>query len=251
MNQEPLCHYLAWDSDFFGYRIARLSGGRVSQERMVAVMQWCQEETIDCLYFLAESDDQESVRVAENHRFRLVDVRLTLEKSALSQSSAPDDAIRFVVPADIPALRQLARTSHRDSRFYYDPHFSEVQCAALYDTWIEKSCQGYAEAVLVAGPVAQPVGYLSCHLLPSGESSIGLIAIGATAQGQGLGQRLVHAAVAWVAAQGPSTISVVTQGRNLRAQRLYQRCGFLPRSLQLWYHWWSPTFQPTSGNESP
>jgi hypothetical protein len=30
----------------------------------------------------------------------------------------------------------------------------------------------------------------------------------------------------------------VTQGRNLAAQRLYQRTGFLIRDLQLWYHKW-------------
>jgi len=33
---------------------------------------------------------------------------------------------------------------------------------------------------------------------------------------------------------------VVTQGRNLAAQRLYQRNGFVTASLQLWYHRWFP-----------
>jgi len=30
----------------------------------------------------------------------------------------------------------------------------------------------------------------------------------------------------------------VTQGSNIAAQRLYQRSGFLPKSVQLWYHFW-------------
>jgi hypothetical protein len=33
-------------------------------------------------------------------------------------------------------------------------------------------------------------------------------------------------------------VNVVTQGRNSKAQRLYERCGFLTRSVQLWYHRW-------------
>jgi hypothetical protein len=30
----------------------------------------------------------------------------------------------------------------------------------------------------------------------------------------------------------------VTQGKNIAAQRLYQKNGFLIRDLQLWYHKW-------------
>jgi dTDP-4-amino-4,6-dideoxy-D-galactose acyltransferase len=42
----------------------------------------------------------------------------------------------------------------------------------------------------------------------------------------------------WGREQGLSLIHVVTQGRNCRAQRMYGRCGFLPDTLQLWYHRW-------------
>ena len=33
-------------------------------------------------------------------------------------------------------------------------------------------------------------------------------------------------------------ITVVTQGRNARAQRLYQRAGFVTESVRLWFHRW-------------
>jgi hypothetical protein len=32
--------------------------------------------------------------------------------------------------------------------------------------------------------------------------------------------------------------TVVTQGRNVVSQRVYQRCAFMTRSAQLWYHCW-------------
>jgi len=42
----------------------------------------------------------------------------------------------------------------------------------------------------------------------------------------------------WFADQNASNITVVTQGRNVAAQRLYQRLGFVTRSLELTYHKW-------------
>ena len=38
-------------------------------------------------------------------------------------------------------------------------------------------------------------------------------------------------------------MKVVTQGRNIAGQRLYQRCGFLTRSVELWYHKWYPAVE--------
>lgn len=47
-------------------------------------------------------------------------------------------------------------------------------------------------------------------------------------------QALREDAAAWEARR----LGVATQGRNVQAQRLYQRCGFFTRSLGLSYHRW-------------
>ena len=49
-----------------------------------------------------------------------------------------------------PRFGQSQRDSHRDSRFYYDPGFPNQRCDELYETWIDRSCHGYADTVLVA-----------------------------------------------------------------------------------------------------
>jgi len=38
--------------------------------------------------------------------------------------------------------------------------------------------------------------------------------------------------------EGITHAEVVTQGRNYGAQRMYQRCGFVTRTTELWYHKW-------------
>jgi dTDP-4-amino-4,6-dideoxy-D-galactose acyltransferase len=237
-----LCQFLQWDSDFFERKIARLVVTTLTQGDLERALAWCRSNSIDCLYFLAEVDDVRMLRLAEDHGFRNVDTRMTFQHSLETiPSFEPQDpriVVRHATQQDIAALRAIARQSHHTSRFYYDPQFSREQCNRLYERWIERSCDGYADAVLVADAQRQPVGYVTCHRVDPAHGQIGLIGINEAWRGQGLGSRLVSAALAWFLDQGANQATVVTQGRNCRAQRLYQRCGFLTRSVQLWYHRW-------------
>jgi dTDP-4-amino-4,6-dideoxy-D-galactose acyltransferase len=232
------CDYLPWDSDFFGCRIGRVRSGGFSPNAIGRIIEWCREERIECLYLLSASDNPLTVAVAEKHGFYLVDVRLTFD-----QTLAPlrDGFVGNVRPArisDIAALRQTARQSFRSSRFYFDPGFDTSRCDELYAVWIEQSVKGYADFVLVAELDGQPAGFVTCHLKPGEIGDIGLIAVDAAWQGRGLGQQLVTSALRAFSERGPRIVTVVTQGRNIRSQRLYQKCGFVIRRVDLWYHKW-------------
>lgn len=277
----PPCEILAWDSEFFGRRVGRVRGGRLDPERLAAIEAWLQAEAIDCLYFLADADDPATAVLAEEAGFRLVDVRVTLERETaaliLPEISA---AIRPACPEDVPALRRIAAASHHDSRFYADPHFDRGRCDELYATWIEKSVKEAKDlrdskdgkdgkdAVLVAEVEGRPAGYISCLMsspplpgvggaLPEGTEGgqggevgeIGLLAVDAAAQGRGLGGALVDAALRWFVERRAVRIRVVTQGRNTRAQRLYQAHGLLTRSIGLWFHRW-PDRRPGTDRET-
>lgn len=235
------CRYLPWDSEFFDCRIARLESNRLTAPLAAAADIWCQEERIDCLYLLADADDAETVRQAERHGYNLVDIRVTLDThlgEARQAAGVSGNAIRTALPSDIPALKAAAGKNHQDSRFYFDQHFPASRCDALYETWIERSCAEYADAVLVAERNGQVAGYISCHRNPDGGGQIGLVGVAPQFQGQRLGPLLLEAALDWFFLQGIRQVTVVTQGRNARAQRLYQKYGFLTASVQLWYHKW-------------
>jgi dTDP-4-amino-4,6-dideoxy-D-galactose acyltransferase len=236
---ESICSYLEWDSSFFGSRIARLQRGRLDAATLNEALVWCRDNHIDCLYFLADADHAATVRLAESDGFQLTDVRMTL-KRAIGEADAltpPSDGIRLAREQDLTALRAIARMAHHDSRFYFDEHFDREKCDLLYQTWIENSFHGFAQAVLVAEVEGRAAGYLTCHLKGM-ESQIGLVGIAAEYQGRGLGSRLIRHSLSWSREQGATRAVVVTQGRNLAAQRLYQRNGFISSSLQLWYHLW-------------
>jgi dTDP-4-amino-4,6-dideoxy-D-galactose acyltransferase len=238
-ERNPVCTYLDWDSKFFERRIARLNRLRLDDAMVAETLAWCDANRIDCLYFLADSDHPQTPRLAQANDFSLTDVRVTFER-ALAQPESADivpDGVRLAREDDLSLLRAIARTGHRDTRFYFDEHFDRTKCDLLYETWIENSFRGFAQAVLVAVVDRAPAAYLTCHLKGQ-ESQIGLVGVDPSHQGKGLGTKLVQHFLSWSRGQDASRATVVTQGRNIPAQRLYQRSGFATASLQLWYHRW-------------
>jgi dTDP-4-amino-4,6-dideoxy-D-galactose acyltransferase len=145
---------------------------------------------------------------------------------------------RHHTPSDLRALKDIARVSYHDTRFYYDTHFSRERVDQLYEAWIENSCNGFAEEVLVAEDKRHPIGFITCHVKGDGRGQIGLVGVAPAARGAGVGRALVEDAVRWFTERGSTAVSVVTQARNLGAMRLYERCGFKVQQSHLWYHRW-------------
>lgn len=231
------CHVLGWDSEFFGFRIACVREPSLTAQSLDEVMEWCSREQIRCLYFLAASDSFEANSLAGASGFKMTDIRYTLARRLESEAGSVE-AVRAFEEPDLPVLREIAAVSHRDSRFYHDPGFPNQRCNELYETWIERSCHGFADTVLVAEHLRQTVGYVTCHIQPDGVGAIGLLAVADRARGVGLGRQLVAAALRFFGQAGCDHVNVVTQGRNCAAQRLYQNCGFRSASMEFWYHRW-------------
>ncbi len=204
-------------------------------------MQWATAESIDCLYFLADADDRDSVRAAEENGFSLVDMRLTLERTVSPAASVEEDdaAIRAATLDDLPALTSIARVSHRNTRFHRDSRFGAQRADDMYAVWIERSVKGeLAHATWVVDQGDGPLGYLAVSR-DATCASIGLVAVDAPCRGRRYGERLLGTALRWTAEEGLSRISVVTQGHEASAVRFYERAGFTTRSVQFWYHYWS------------
>ena len=174
---------LEWDSMFFGHRIARVQGPTVDQ----ALLEWCAEHRVDCLYYLA-NHDQSAIAAAERLHFALVDIRVTYERPLINLPGPPVD-IREARPVDLERLKQIAARSFTDSRFYADPRFDRAQCDALYAAWIERDFVEGRARVLGAEYDGVLAGFVTCNY-NGVTGNIGLIAVDAAAHGQGLGRRL-------------------------------------------------------------
>ncbi len=232
------CEILEWDSQFFGYRIGRATVDKADQQTAAAITEWCEQNHIDCLYFLSHADDFRTSKILSAHCFDLVDIRMTFEIGLCGwQRFSPTLELRPCKQEDVHQLKSIAAESYRASRFYFDPRFPTELCDKLYMTWVEKSCNGYAEHVIIAEIDTKAVGFATC-LIKEQYGHIGLVGVDAQVRGMGIGQELVKAALQWLHDHNCERANVVTQGRNIAAQRLYQRCGLIIQSVRLWYHYW-------------
>ncbi len=235
--RDQLCEQLAWDSSFWGVPIAKVVGSRLDAGKAEAVDAWCEANEIVCLYLLADSRDAVTGRVAAEHGYRFVDLRMTLVNSPgrrRGAGSTSASAIREAQVEDERALKAIARSAHTDSRFFFDWRFDRESCAELYVAWMDRELSDPETLVLVAARNGRPAGYVS--LARGVEPAIGLLAVGEEHAGQGVASELVAAAVSSVGADQP--VRVVTQARNSAAVRVYERCEFVAESTGVWYHKW-------------
>lgn len=244
MTNEP-CQFLEWDTDFFDRRIARVNGHQLDERLLESIYAWCENQAIECLYFLADSDDPITIRLAEGHNFSLVEIRLNMERSlkdwnpAARPRGSKDIHVRPTQPGDIPLLLEIARTSYVDSRFYFDACFPEDKWQSYYQTWVRKSCEGGADLALTAELNGEVVGYITGNVDKEGKEGIyELTGVKESARRAGVGQELFRSGLDWYVQKGVEYIWLATQGRNVSTQRMVQRDGFITRSCQIYYHKW-------------
>ena len=237
---EP-CEFLPWDSEFFGVRIGRVRGCRLASGSAADVSRWANAHAIDCLYFVADPADGTTLQLAPRLGFDLVDIRVTLacNPAVLTFDSSHSPLVRPAITADVEVLQQIARVSHRDSRFYSDGRFDARRCDDLFATWIEKSCDGYADVALVAELDGTPAGYITGRIEPGNHGTIGLVGIEPSRRRHGCGRALLGSLLDWFAQRGIRHVSVVTQGRNADALSFYQSNGFHVVRIEPVYHRWS------------
>jgi ribosomal protein S18 acetylase RimI-like enzyme len=248
MPEATTCKLLDWDSSFFGFRVARFTAPALSPDTAGQALDWCAEHAVSTLYYLCPAADMASRRAAEDSGFHLTDIRYTLGVTFRSSgpASAPSTGAGEIRPwqtADLPALKALAASSYRESRFYSDGFFPRDLCDRFYATWIERSCHGYDDRVWVTSNATGVTGYITGSIR-DGVGHIGLLAMDERSRGLGGGFALVVHALEWFRQSGATAGQVVTQGSNVAAQRLYQRAGFVPCAMDLWYHWHPPGREP-------
>lgn len=230
----PRFEPLGWDTEFFGFGVARLDPAHLD----AATLAEARRAGI-ALAYLAVPDVPASLPDAAIRALggALVDHKTTFLKPSTDRPAALP--VRPVQAADSrDALRALAVQSAGHSRYAVDARIPPGKLEQLYHIWIDRSvAREIADEVLVV-EVDRAIAGMVTLGRKQGRGDIGLVAVDARHRGQGLGAVLVDAASAWFHARGEPAVQVVTQGANEAACRLYRRCGFVVERVERFYHFW-------------
>lgn len=235
MTQPPICSLLEWDSNFFGYPVARLYERHVDADSLAEASDWCKAHAVRCLYYLAPAKHAPSLLAAQAAGMQFVDIRLTLtHKIVPRQSWTAREPISLATDTERAALVTFAPHLASVSRFYADPRFGTEAAARLYKAWFKKK----ADATWVARIPDGIGGGITCNIEPNGTGAIDLLVVAPDNQEQGLGLALCISALRWFTRQNCTQVRVVTQGHNVASQRVYQQAGFVTHSVEIWFHKW-------------
>ena len=239
----PLCEVLEWDSEHFGFPIARVRAHALTEDRAQGVDDWCHDHHIRCLYLCAHSSDLETAAVAAAHGFREVDTRVVCRRpyeGIFELPTGPEAvSVREAVGGDLDFARDLAAHSHHTSRFYFDDNFPRERCDALYRVWIERGAQDPDRRLLIGVVGGQPIGYMvTAPITPDGEGHGELGAIAEGYRGKGFGRALHFGEYRDYVSRGAVRHRGVISCRNLANIRLHERLGFLTDEIQVWNHKW-------------
>lgn len=230
----PAVVRLEWDSAFFGFEIGRLDRTGTGEE-LDNALRVADASGIDCSYLLVPGTDSPELAVAQSRGFRVVDVRVVLERPLDTTMLERDGGTRSAEAGDRDWVLDLARRRFDHSRFVADASFGPDAGAELFARWAERGFDDPDRGVVV---LDDAVGFVVTGR--SGTTgSIELITAAEHAP-QGTGGRLLDGAHHALVSAGCDAVDVVTQATNVPALRLYERCGYRVTRSSYWLHRWRP-----------
>lgn len=237
-NESPI-QILDWDSNFFGSKIARIKCDNYTDSVASFIQKFSDENHIEYLEYLIGSNEIENIRSAERNGFQFIDIRMTLE---LSLNNEPHRNIsnRFEFglanEVHISDLTKIGSGIYKGSRYYSDGFFCEKKVTDFFNLWIEKAVTGkFDDECFSLFERGTPIALCTMKSGIKNLSSIGLFGVGAKHQGNGVSKELLFQISNAMRERGRSHISVVTQGKNIAAQRAYQAAGFKTKNVELWF----------------
>lgn len=224
---------LSWDSDFFGFPVAKISSSFESLDGTILFDRLATKNIHLAYYYSAVQ-----LYIPDNniYKIKMVDEKVTYIKD-ISSSFLNTNISRYEKNYPEEKLISLAIESGIYSRFNVDKKIGQKNFENLYTHWIVNSVsKKIADEVLVYKDGNDIVGFVTIGE-KNNRADIGIIAVDKSHRGQGIGKVLMLSAENRYVGK-LNAIQVVTQGDNKPACGLYENCGYRVEKKEYIYHLW-------------
>jgi len=242
---------LAWDTDFFGmdmFDIDHIIAGESDDKHGVAsrliqsMLKRLRERNggIPHISVRINTEDIPTVHELERHDFKLMTTLVTYSFDVAKQKMIDFDApcvLRDFTATDIQTLRQISRDSFTSNsvatnRFVADASLPRDRVERLYSAWVENSCRGLADKVIVAESDGRPIAFTTCKLNPStgkflnkSINSMVLSAVSSASRTRGVYTNMINAGLEWLYDKSDA-VEVGTEVGNFPVQKAWTKLGF-------------------------
>jgi len=236
--QNNVIEPLQWDSDFFGYPVARVSLNKDGISLIDDLFSQIESRKIHLTYFFVPPSEQAIIERISKNGCLPADEKTIYSKGSEKYDGIPGSISEFRGKEMNDKLIGLALQAGLYSRFRLDSNFKNNEYERLYTEWLRKSInKSIAFKTLVALKGSETAGFITLGNKNT-YLEIGLIAVDENFRGQGIGYDLIRHADSAAFEMGIGKIKVTTQLKNISACRLYEKCGFQIESIMNIYHYW-------------
>lgn len=228
---------LAWDSQFFGYPVARIALDQHGGEELDNLFKQLATNFRLTYFFIAPGEKEMNEHIIKKGGV-LVDQKTVFLKPTEKHSGFSNEITEFQGTEINARLKELALQAGICSRFRMDKNFIKDEYERLYIEWISRSVKKeIACKTLVAAKGSDIIG-ITTLADEKNCAHIGLVAVAEAFRGQGIGRDLIYSADTIASVMGFKEINVVSQLQNKGACKLYEKCGFHVESITNIYHYW-------------
>jgi dTDP-4-amino-4,6-dideoxy-D-galactose acyltransferase len=230
---------LNWDSDLFGYTVAKIHLTKVNLVSLEGVISSLKSNKVRLAYLFLDHHDPSIMNAIERFNGRLVDKKTTYMLGVTNPKLESNPNIFSYLNSPITKqLSSLSLQSGEYSRFNIDNDFKQGEFEKLYSIWLDKSVKGeIAKDIFVYKENGCIVGFITIEIKDD-KFWIGLLAVDKQYRGQSIGAKLINRCVEEAQKMRYNTIWVNTQGDNIVACRFYEKMGFKLINTQYIYHFW-------------
>lgn len=164
---------LPWDTQFFGYGVARLSGifsleapwqrPKADYRGVVeAVLQKLAKREVKYVSIAVDPRDLPMLRAIGDAGFALIETRYFQHGPVGNPQVSERFAVRTATIDDIPSLSYAAsQTINPYDRFHADPFIADDVAARLMEKWVEQSVLGKMADVVIVPDVPNPEAFVT------------------------------------------------------------------------------------------
>lgn len=236
LAETTLHRILDWDTNYFGFPVARVEIMDLSQgtyNELIDGLISANVRLAICFSEVAYDFDSPVAEIVDTGK------RFHFTKT-LQDVATPNykNIYAFSKLEPVAGMYKLARMIGESSHFMKDKRVGEFKTNGIYEIWFRNSLNGkMADKVFVCTHENVVVGLVTCAK-KEGYGTVGLIGTDRRFQKQGVGSVLLKTAEYWFYQNGIKEVRIITQVDNVGAIALYKKNGYQIDKVEFTYHLW-------------